>query len=293
MILLKIHVCMRIIIIHAGKYKSNIFMEDIFMNKILVILIFLFLTNLVSASTQKKTTYFIDEEFNEFLVQAIGSCSSDEPQKEIFIQYTNWETNTLDEPEGYVYYLNNIDKTCLESSLVGSYKKINYNLQYSDENYYEDVLVEKYSNDVLFENGSILIKDNELWYFYVPRLADSDGVSTKIIDKKQDFIFINIGVGYTHTRNFIFDTINNRTVYLPNGFEVSFERDYIFIRGQKDYFNEMMGAFWFNSKVDYSGEIIELISDGDTCVEIESFYENIQKAMKSQGLVTFCVTTSG
>ena len=54
-----------------------------------------------------------------------------------------------------------------------------------------------------------------------------------------------------------------------------------------------MGAFWFNSKVDYSGEIIELISDGDTCVEIESFYENIQKAMKSQGLVTFCVTTSG
>ena len=87
MILLKIHVCLRIIIINAGKYKSNIFMEDIFMNKILVILIFLFLANVVSASTQKKTTYFIDEEFNEFLVQAIGSCSSDEPQKDFYTIY--------------------------------------------------------------------------------------------------------------------------------------------------------------------------------------------------------------
>ena len=241
----------------------------------------------------KKPTYFINEEFNEFLIKGIGTCSNEEPQKEIFIQYTNWEDNTLEEPEGYVYYVNNIDESCLEKSLVGSYKKINYNLQYSDENYYEDVFVEKYNKDIFFENGSIFIKDNKLWYFYIPRLADSDGVRTKIIDKNQDMIFINIGVGNTHTRNFIFNTKKNKTVYLPNGYEVLFEQNYIFIKGQKDYFNKMMGAFWFNSKIDYSGETIELISDGDTCKDIESFYENIQKAMKKQGLITFCVSTSG
>ena len=53
MILLKINVCIKIIIINAGKFKFNFFMEDIFMNKILVILIFLFLANVVSASSYK------------------------------------------------------------------------------------------------------------------------------------------------------------------------------------------------------------------------------------------------
>ena len=69
------------------------------------------------------------------------------------------------------------------------------------------------------------------------------------------------------------------------------KKDYIFIGGQKDYFYEMQGAYWFNSKIDYTGEIIELISNGNSCEDIAGFHESIQKAMKKQKLKEFCVTT--
>jgi len=49
------------------------------------------------------------------------------------------------------------------------------------------------------------------------------------------------------------------------------------------------GAFWFDSKINYAGERIELISNGNTCRDITGFYEWLQKAMEKQGLQEFCV----
>jgi hypothetical protein len=47
----------------------------------------------------------------------------------------------------------------------------------------------------------------------------------------------------------------------------------------------------FECKRTYSGEIIELISEGNTCEDITRFQEWLQKAMKKQKLKEFCVTT--
>ena len=76
---------------------------------------------------------------------------------------------------------------------------------------------------------------------------------------------------------------------LPNG-KIEFKKDHILVKGQKSYF-EGGGAFWFDSKRNYSGEIIELISKDNTCEDITMFHESIQKAMKKQRLQKFCVWT--
>ena len=50
-------------------------------------------------------------------------------------------------------------------------------------------------------------------------------------------------------------------------------------------------AIWFDSIRNNSGEIIELISNGNSCEDIAGFHESIQKAMKKQALQKFCVWT--
>ena len=76
---------------------------------------------------------------------------------------------------------------------------------------------------------------------------------------------------------------------LPDG-GLKFKKDHILVKGQKSYFDGG-GAFWFDSKINYAGERIELINSGNTCKDITGFYEGLQKAMKKQGLQDFCVTT--
>ncbi len=92
----------------------------------------------------------------------------------------------------------------------------------------------------------------------------------------------------THVRNYIFDINTKLFTSLPDG-GLKFKKDHILVKGQKSYF-EGGGAFWFESKRTYSGEIIELISEGNTCEDITRFQEWLQKAMKKQGLQEFCVT---
>ena len=79
-----------------------------------------------------------------------------------------------------------------------------------------------------YENASYLIKENEFWYFYIPYLTDDDGINTAFVEVNQNMIFIDIGVGSTHTRNFIYNTETKNTIYLANGL-VTLEKDYIFI----------------------------------------------------------------
>ena len=93
----------------------------------------------------------------------------------------------------------------------------------------------------------------------------------------------------SHTRNYIFNIKDKKFTSLPNG-ELTFNKDHILVTGQKSYFTEM-GAFWFDNKINFNGEIIELISNGNTCKSIESFNDSIKSALKNQNLNEFCVTT--
>jgi hypothetical protein len=129
----------------------------------------------------------------------------------------------------------------------------------------------------------ILIYKEQYW---LVRGSNDKGVESKFINK--DTILIK-NLMTTHVRNYIFDINTKLFTSLPNG-GLEFKKDHILVNGQKSYF-EGGGAFWFESKRNYSGKIIELISEGNTCEDITRFHETIQKAMKKQKLKEFCVTT--
>ena len=129
----------------------------------------------------------------------------------------------------------------------------------------------------------ILIYKGRYWFM---RGSNDKGVESKFINK--DTILIK-NLMTTHVRNYIFDINTKLFTSLPNG-GLEFKKDHILVNGQKSYF-EGGGAFWFESKRNYSGKIIELISEGNTCEDITRFHETIQKAMKKQKLKEFCVTT--
>jgi len=118
------------------------------------------------------------------------------------------------------------------------------------------------------------------------RGSNDKGVESKFINK--DTILIK-NLMSTHVRNYVFDTNTKIFTSLPNG-AIEFKKDHILITGQKSYF-EGGGAFWFDSKRNYTGKIIELISNGNTCEDIAMFHESIQKAMKEKEIQKFCVTT--
>ena len=134
-----------------------------------------------------------------------------------------------------------------------------------------------------FSNEVILIHKGQYWYI---RGHNDRGVESKFINK--DTILIR-NLMTTHVRNYIFDINTKLFTSLTDG-GLKFKKDHILVKGQKSYF-EGGGAFWFESKRNYSGEIIELISEGNTCEDITRFQEWLQKAMKKQKLKEFCVTT--
>ena len=129
----------------------------------------------------------------------------------------------------------------------------------------------------------ILIHKGRYWYM---RGSNDRGVESEFINK--DTILIK-NLMTTHVRNYIFDINTKLFTSLPDG-GLEFKKDHILVKGQKSYF-EGGGAFWFDSKRNYSGKIIELISEGNTCDDITRFQEWLQKAMKKQGLQEFCVWT--
>ena len=129
----------------------------------------------------------------------------------------------------------------------------------------------------------ILIHKERYWFM---RGSNDRGVESKFINK--DTILVR-NLMSTHRRNYFFDINTKLFTELPNG-ELEFKKDHILVKGQKSYF-EGGGAFWFDSKRNYSGEIIELISKDNTCKDITMFHDSIQKAMKKQGLQEFCVWT--
>ena len=130
----------------------------------------------------------------------------------------------------------------------------------------------------------ILIYKGRYWFM---RGSNDKGVESKFINK--DTILIR-NLMTTHVRNYIFDINTKLFISLPDG-GLKFKKDHILVKGQKSYFVEVGGAFWFDSKINYAGERIELINSGNTCEDIIRFHESIQKAMKKQGLQEFCVTT--
>ena len=193
-----------------------------------IFLIILFFSNPVFSGGSEN--HFVFSKENEEIVKRLQNCSSSTLTKDIFLQYEKSD-GTLDEPDGYVYYFNNIETQCVKNI--------------SSLRYYENI--------------SFALKDNQLWYFYIPDLTDPDGINTKFVEVNNDMIFIDIGVGHTHTRNFIYNTKSKATIFINNGI-ATLEKDYILINGNKSYYPNREGAFWHSFKLNYNNEVIEIIN---------------------------------
>tara|TARA_B100000965_G_C19376452_1_gene662682 strand:- start:14 stop:754 length:741 start_codon:yes stop_codon:yes gene_type:complete len=193
-----------------------------------VILFILFFTTPVLSGGSSKHWVFPTE--NKEIVTRLQNCSSNQFTKDIFLQYEKSD-GTLEEPDGYVYYFDNIDTQC-----VKNISSIRY-----------------------YENISFALKDNQLWYFHIPKLTDPGGINTRFVELNDAMIFIDISVGYTHTRNFIYNTESKTTIFINNGV-ATLEKDYILIEGNKSYYPNREGAFWQSFKLNYNNEVIEIIN---------------------------------
>jgi len=71
--------------------------------------------------------------------------------------------------------------------------------------------------------------------------------------------------------------------------ELWFFSDSVIVRGQKGYLKEG-GAFWYDSKLDYSGTFIEHIDTKDgTCLEKERLYSALENELISANKMQLCV----
>jgi len=235
------------------------------------------------------------KEENKYYLDYLKNCSASN------VEHYTYLTDAID-----IFKLTNLNLDCLEKKF-GQHLK-NYPVEsWADSGSvpFDEIIIRKQdtvSNGITFDmivitslfsqqcgerckfsNEVILIHKGQYWYI---RGHNDRGVESKFINK--DTIHIR-NLMSTHRRNYFFDINTKRFTSLPNG-ELEFIKDHILVKGQKSYF-EGGGAFWFDSKRNYSGKIIELISEGNTCEDITRFHESIQKAMKKQGLQEFCVWT--
>ena len=128
-----------------------------------------------------------------------------------------------------------------------------------------------------------LVKIKNKYYFLI--YSSESGINSSVINK--DLILFKALMG-THDRNLILNRTLGKLGYFPNG-DLEFLEDAVIVRAQKSYF-EGGGAFWHNSKRDYSGNVIEYLDRGDgTCVDSNKFQKTMKTKLISMGKTQLCV----
>jgi len=121
-------------------------------------------------------------------------------------------------------------------------------------------------------------------YYFLHSPSDY-GVDATMINK--DMLLFK-AENATSTGNISFHIPTDKIQSLPGG-ELEFLADGIIVRGRKHYFEEG-GAFWYDSKVTYAGEVVELydVSSG-TCFNVDKFDLDFRRELKSVGRNQLCV----
>ncbi len=136
-----------------------------------------------------------------------------------------------------------------------------------------------------FCNDNLII-DNEKFIY----VRTSDQAETSLL-KENTYHIVNRTS--TWRNNYIFHADKNKLVELGVGSTLEFEDDSITKYGVKSYWDGG-GAFWYNVKIDYEGNFIELINeeDSDKCYPFKKFNhknEKFKNTFKEQGLKELCV----
>ncbi len=129
-----------------------------------------------------------------------------------------------------------------------------------------------------------LVKIAETYYFL---LYSSDyGIEARMIT--DDLILFQIHMA-THTRNVTFNRALSKPVQFPDG-DLEFLPDSVIVRRKKSYFKDVGGAFWYDMRVNFNGEIIEYLDVEDgLCVDRNKFYESTENRLIAAGKDQLCV----
>jgi len=131
-----------------------------------------------------------------------------------------------------------------------------------------------------------LIIDNEKFIY----VRTSDQAETSLL-KENTYHVVNRTS--TYRSNYIYYADKNKLLDLGQGGTLEFEDNSITKYGVKSYWDGG-GAFWYNLRIDYEGNYIELINeeDSDKCYPFEKFNhknEEFKNTFKEQGLKELCV----
>ena len=139
-----------------------------------------------------------------------------------------------------------------------------------------------------------------------PVLSDKDEIKIlliDVIDIEKDIYkitettndnFYHVVVDYsTHDRNYIYNVKDKKLSPIGDG-SIEIKDDAIYRYWAKSYFDNVGGAFWYNIKVNYSGEYIELIpmEKDAKCYSIDKFKhmtDEFVNVFKKQKLDKLCV----
>lgn len=241
----------------------------------LIILITIFFSISVNANEE-----------NSYYTNYLNKCSKAE------VNFYNLED------EVYIFESSNLSMSCLEKEFLNHLDNfpsnvtpgavIRNSITISEDIDYSNITIaslfsQRCGEQCEFSDEAIIIYQDNYWYL---RGMNDNGIQGFLLNK--EILHIQ-NYNSTHTRNYIFNVKDKKFTSLPNG-ELTFNKDHILVTGQKSYFTEM-GAFWFDNKINFNGEIIELISNGNTCKPNNSFNEKIKLAMEKMKLNEFCVTT--
>ena len=128
-----------------------------------------------------------------------------------------------------------------------------------------------------------LVRIKNKYYFLI---YDSDsGINASVINK--DLILFKAFMT-THQRNLILNRTLGKLSYFPDG-DLEFLMSAVIVRFQKSYFPGG-GAFWYDSKIDYSGNVIKYLDHVDgKCFDSNKFHKNLKKKLTAMGKTQLCV----
>ena len=129
-----------------------------------------------------------------------------------------------------------------------------------------------------------LIKVGKDYYFL--SYGSDHGIDAKMITN--DVVLFEVNMS-THKRNVVFNRISSELGHFPNG-DLEFFDESIIVRGQKSYLKNVGGAFWYDTRRNFKGEILEFLDvEGGACIPRTEFYEELENKLIVANKTQLCV----
>lgn len=128
-----------------------------------------------------------------------------------------------------------------------------------------------------------IIKMGDNYYFLI--YPNDFGINAKVISNE---LILFEAYMFTHKRNVVLNINLGEVIEFPDG-NLEFLADGVLVYNQKSYFKNG-GAFWYDSKIDYKGELIELIdAKYGECLNSDDFNDHIKTILNNAEKSALCV----